>query len=98
MLICSQYYSINIKNYINTSYKFFREAVKCGDVIRLEHLQTKKNLHSHHFSSPISGNQEVSAFGDKGVGDTGDHWSVLCDGKFWERDDLIKLKHVDTDV
>ncbi|KAL0281274.1 UNVERIFIED_CONTAM: hypothetical protein PYX00_002311 [Menopon gallinae] len=74
------------------------EAIKCGDVIRLEHLATGKNLHSHHFQSPLSGFQEISAYGEKGVGDTGDHWIVLCDGTYWERDDPIKLKHIDTNV
>lgn len=34
--------------------------------IRLEHLATGKNLHSHLFSSPLSGHQEVSAFGVEG--------------------------------
>ena len=35
------------------------------------HLQTKRNLHSHTFSSPLSHNQEVSGFGEEGVGDNG---------------------------
>uniref|UniRef100_A0A1B6FVD8 MIR domain-containing protein n=1 Tax=Cuerna arida TaxID=1464854 RepID=A0A1B6FVD8_9HEMI len=74
------------------------EPVKCGSSIRLTHLATNKNLHSHHFSSPLSGNQEVSAYGNEGEGDTGDHWVVLCDGDAWERDEKIMLKHVDTDV
>lgn len=74
------------------------EAVKCGDVIRLEHLVTEKNLHSHYFQSPLSGNQEISAYGDKGEGDTGDHWKVVCDGTYWERTQAIKLKHMDTDA
>ena len=43
----------------------------CGDTIRLEHMETQKNLHSHlGMSSPISHNQEVSGFGDDGDGDT----------------------------
>ncbi|XP_054277912.1 stromal cell-derived factor 2-like [Macrosteles quadrilineatus] len=74
------------------------EPVKCGSVVRLTHLATNKNLHSHHFSSPLSGNQEVSAYGTDGDGDTGDHWIVICDGDFWERDEKVMLKHVDTDV
>ena len=57
------------------------EPIKCGSVIRLEHLATGKNLHSHHFSSPLSGNQEISCYGDNGEGDTGDHWIVVCSGK-----------------
>lgn len=56
------------------------EAVRCGSVIRLEHLETKKNLHSHQFSSPMSGYQEISAYGENGEGDTGDHWVVVCSG------------------
>ena len=43
----------------------------CGAVVRLQHLQTRLFLHSHKFSSPLSGNQEVSCFGDGSVGDSG---------------------------
>ncbi len=65
------------------------EAVKCGQEIRLEHLTTARNLHSHHFSSPLSNSQEVSAFGDDGEGDRGDVWTVVCeDGDFWQRDQV----------
>lgn len=56
------------------SYLFFvcgRSPVKCGQTIRLMHLATKRNLHSHHFSSPLSHNLEVSAFGEDGEGDEG---------------------------
>lgn len=74
------------------------EPVECGSVVRLEHIQTKKNLHSHHFSSPLSGNQEVSAFGNDGEGDTGDNWTVVCSGDFWERGTNFRLKHVDTEM
>jgi len=35
--------------------------------IRLQHLTTGRNLHSHHFTSPLSNSQEVSAFGEQGV-------------------------------
>ncbi|XP_011297052.1 stromal cell-derived factor 2 [Fopius arisanus] len=73
------------------------EPIACGDVIRLEHVPTKKNLHSHHVSSPLSGKQEVSAYGDqKGEGDSGDHWSVICDSDYWERNKSVMLHHVDT--
>lgn len=74
------------------------EPVECGEKVRLEHLATKRNLHSHHFSSPLSNSQEVSAFGEGGVGDTGDVWTVMCEGDFWSRDDSIMFKHVDTGV
>ena len=30
--------------------------IKCGDMIRLEHMNTGKNIHSHsNFDSPVSG-------------------------------------------
>jgi dolichyl-phosphate-mannose--protein O-mannosyl transferase len=74
------------------------EPIKCGTSIRLEHLQTKKNLHSHFFKSPISGNQEVSAFGKDGEGDSGDIWTVVCSGQYWERDAKIRFKHADTEL
>jgi len=70
--------------------------VKCGDSIRLQHLATKRNLHSHLFQSPISHNQEVSAYGEEGSGDTGDNWIVKCSGKHWNRKDKIRFKHADT--
>nr|ACO15199.1 Stromal cell-derived factor 2 precursor [Caligus clemensi] len=72
------------------------EVIFCGQEIRLEHLNTKKNLRSHHFSSPLSNAQEVSAFGDGGNGDSGDVWTVVCDGKVWSRDGTVMLKHSDT--
>jgi hypothetical protein len=72
--------------------------VKCGDHIRLEHGETGKNLHSHLFKAPLSGNQEVSAFGEHGVGDTGDNWVLQCEGseKFWGRYKIVSLMHADT--
>lgn len=57
------------------------DPIKCGSIIRLEHVETKKNLHSHLFSSPLSGNQEISCYGDNGEGDSGDNWMVICSGK-----------------
>ena len=52
--------------------------VKCGDVIRLEHTETAKNVHTHEIRSPLSGNFEVSGFGDDGEGDSGDNWKIEC--------------------
>ncbi|XP_047143857.1 stromal cell-derived factor 2 isoform X1 [Hydra vulgaris] len=71
-------------------------VIKCGDTIRLQHLATKRNLHSHLFQSPISHNQEVSAFGEDGNGDTGDNWEVKCSGKNWSRNEKVRFKHIDT--
>ena len=49
----------------------FRKPLKCGTKFRLLHLQTQLFLHSHNFKSPLSNNQEVSCFGNNGVGDEG---------------------------
>lgn len=35
------------------------EAIKSGTIIRLQHMRTRKWLHSHLHMSPISGNLEV---------------------------------------
>ena len=75
------------------------KPLKCGDIIRLEHADTGKNLHSHLFRAPLSGSQEVSGFGDRGTGDTGDNWQVLCDSSndiFWQRYKPVTFMHVDT--
>ncbi len=70
--------------------------MKSGDIIRLTHLQTKKYLHSHLHQSPLTKQQEVSAYGD-GEGDTGDNWKIEVLGKeMWEREGKVRLVHVDT--
>jgi len=50
------------------------------------------------FKAPLSGNQEVSAFGEGGEGDTGDNWEIKCaqGEEYWRRGDAIQLRHVDT--
>ncbi|XP_066465937.1 stromal cell-derived factor 2-like protein 1 [Tiliqua scincoides] len=72
--------------------------VKCGQAIRLTHVNTGKNLHTHHFPSPLSNNQEVSAFGDDGEGDDLDVWTVQCSGSHWDRNDAVRFKHIGTDA
>lgn len=61
-------------------------------------MSTKRNLHSHHFQSPLSGNQEISCYGEDGVGDSGDNWEVVCSDSVWLRDNPVKLLHVDTNA
>lgn len=34
--------------------------VRCGQAVRLTHVLTGKNLHTHHFPSPLSNNQVSS--------------------------------------
>jgi dolichyl-phosphate-mannose--protein O-mannosyl transferase len=75
------------------------QPVECGTKIRLEHASTGRNLHSHLFRAPLSGNQEVSGFGEGGTGDTGDNWVLTCDtagDKHWKRGAVVHFEHVDT--
>ncbi|XP_016363109.1 stromal cell-derived factor 2-like protein 1 [Sinocyclocheilus anshuiensis] len=74
------------------------EPIRCGQAIRITHMKTGRNLHSHHFSSPLSNHQEVSAFGENGEGDDLDVWAVQCGETYWERDDAVRIKHVATEV
>lgn len=72
--------------------------IQCDSIIRMLHVQTEKNLHSHDFQSPLSHNQEVSAYGENGIGDEGDLWKVICTSRndYWLRQDPIRLQHVET--
>ncbi|CAG8146230.1 unnamed protein product [Penicillium nalgiovense] len=48
-----------------------------GDVIRLIHGQTGRNLHSHAIPAPITkSHHEVSSYGNITIGDDKDHWEV----------------------
>ena len=51
--------------------------VSNGDVLRLIHAQTGRNLHSHSVSAPVTkGHNEVSCYGNTTVGDDKDHWTM----------------------
>ncbi|RUS13769.1 hypothetical protein BC937DRAFT_94813 [Endogone sp. FLAS-F59071] len=53
------------------------DPVQYNHIIRLKHTETRRNLHSHQgFRSPITGQQEVTAFGDDDASDENDHWRV----------------------
>jgi dolichyl-phosphate-mannose--protein O-mannosyl transferase len=69
------------------------EPIKCGSIIRLLHLDSLRNLHSHNVRSPISRQQEVSCFGK---GDNGNDWKVVCCGDYWERFQPVAFQHVDS--
>ncbi|KAI9922436.1 hypothetical protein PsorP6_000626 [Peronosclerospora sorghi] len=86
------------------------QAIACGATIRLEHVATRRNLHSHAYSAPLSApHHEVSAFGVAGEGDALDTWVVECqehqqcsaadqcedDGR-WKRGQLVRLRHKET--
>jgi len=53
------------------------QSVKHGDVVRLVHDQTKRNLHSHSIKAPVTNSQwEVSAYGNNETQDPNDAWIV----------------------
>lgn len=75
--------------------------VLSNSVIRLEHLQTEKNLHSHcEFQSPDSRQGEITCFGEHGRGDDNDNWRLEIIGKEpgapWRAEDHFRLIHVGT--
>ncbi|KAL9231969.1 hypothetical protein vseg_007125 [Gypsophila vaccaria] len=74
------------------------DPIKKGAIVRLQHMTTRKWLHSHLHASPISGNLEVSCFGGENNSDTGDHWKLEIEGKgnVWRQNQKIRLQHVDT--
>ena len=64
------------------------KPIECDSIIQLLHLQTNKRLHSHLITSPLSNQQEVSAFD---IPDSGDNWQLGCKTKFWRREEPVSL-------
>ncbi|KAF7723732.1 hypothetical protein EC973_001708 [Apophysomyces ossiformis] len=53
------------------------------DKVRLKHVPTRRNLHSHPgHASPVAGQQEVTCFGDDYTSDENDVWVV----QKWDED------------
>lgn len=51
--------------------------VRDGDMIRLEHIATKRNLHSHFEPAPITKRHfQVTCYGESGIGDANDIWTI----------------------
>ncbi|AQK52511.1 hypothetical protein Zm00014a_011359 [Zea mays] len=67
------------------------DAIETGGIIRLQHMRTRRWLHSHLHASPLSGNLEVSCFGGDELSDSGDHWRLEIEGsgKVWKRDQKV---------
>ncbi|XP_054828782.1 protein O-mannosyl-transferase 2 isoform X2 [Eublepharis macularius] len=75
-----------IKKYnLNTDYadsSFPVEFVKHGDVIRLEHKETSRNLHSHQHEAPLTRKHlQVTGYGINGSGDSNDFWRIEVVGR-----------------
>lgn len=63
--------------YENPEDESFIRFVKDGDLIRLQHTSTGRNLHSHPVAAPVTtGQWEVSCYGNETVGDIQDNWKV----------------------
>lgn len=51
--------------------------LKDGDVVRMKHSPTSRNLHSHPIPAPVTKlNHEVACYGNETVGDLQDHWAI----------------------
>lgn len=66
-----------------------------GDVIRLSHAPTTRNLHSHLIPAPVTKlNNEVSCYGNSTVGDNHDYWVVeVVDDLHLGRKENVKHIH-----
>uniref|UniRef100_A0A8D2PP85 Protein O-mannosyl-transferase 2 n=1 Tax=Zosterops lateralis melanops TaxID=1220523 RepID=A0A8D2PP85_ZOSLA len=66
------------------------EFVKHGDIIRLEHKETSRNLHSHQHEAPLTRKHfQVTGYGINGTGDSNDFWRIEVVGR--KSGDLIKV-------
>ena len=53
------------------------QYIKHGDIVRLFHASTGRNLHSHNVRAPVTVSEnEVSCYGNETVGDINDNWRV----------------------
>uniref|UniRef100_A0A1B6CJ65 Protein O-mannosyl-transferase 2 n=2 Tax=Clastoptera arizonana TaxID=38151 RepID=A0A1B6CJ65_9HEMI len=65
-----------VKKYNNDSTNG-TELLKHGDLVRLEHVLTRRNLHSHREQAPITKKHyQVTGYGENGTGDANDVWKV----------------------
>nr|XP_026490998.1 protein O-mannosyl-transferase 2 isoform X2 [Vanessa tameamea] len=55
--------------------------VRSGDLLRLTHAASARNLHSHRERAPLSPKLlQVTGYGEDGVGDANDVWKVIISG------------------
>ena len=75
------------------------EFLADGDVIRLTHGATTRNLHSHTVPAPVSKlSNEVSCYGNATIGDIHDYWvvEVVDDIKQGSRDKVDRIHSLTT--
>ena len=70
------------------------EFVKHGDLVRLEHIITRRNIHSHQEPAPISKKQyQVTGYGENGTGDANDVWKLeIVGGKEGDKVETVTSK------
>uniref|UniRef100_A0A669CN42 Protein O-mannosyl-transferase 2 n=1 Tax=Oreochromis niloticus TaxID=8128 RepID=A0A669CN42_ORENI len=59
------------------------DLVRHGDIVRLEHKETTRNLHSHLHEAPLTKKHfQVTGYGINGTGDANDLWQMeVCGGR-----------------
>ncbi|GBP88989.1 Protein O-mannosyl-transferase 2 [Eumeta japonica] len=57
------------------------ELIRSGDLVRLTHVPTGRNLHSHREKAPLTTKyMQVTGYGEDGIGDANDVWKILISG------------------
>ncbi|KAM6203180.1 protein O-mannosyl-transferase 2 [Rhynchocyon petersi] len=70
------------------------EFVRHGDIIRLEHKETSRNLHSHYHEAPMTRKHyQVTGYGLNGTGDSNDLWRIeVVNRKFGNRIKVLRSR------
>ncbi|XP_052756481.1 protein O-mannosyl-transferase 2 [Galleria mellonella] len=56
-------------------------VVRSGELVRLTHATTGRNLHSHRERAPITAKyMQVTGYGEDGIGDANDVWKIVVSG------------------
>lgn len=78
------------KHHSNNSHTESPDLVRHGDIIRLEHKETTRSLHSHLHEAPLTKKHfQVTGYGMNGTGDSNDLWQIqVCGGR---TGDLVKV-------
>ncbi|KPJ10066.1 Protein O-mannosyl-transferase 2 [Papilio machaon] len=70
-----------VKTYDRESVSGGAVVVRSGDLVRLTHAATGRNLHSHRERAPLSHKYlQVTGYGEDGIGDANDVWKILISG------------------
>ena len=86
----NDYWLIQSMDMTSQSAHVHGRPIKKGDIVILRHMATGNWLHSHLHRSPLSGQQEVSAFDGK---DDSNLWEV---GNDFIRGEPVRFRHMQT--